>query len=64
MPSARTSAGSRSAAHAITCVGQPEQVAGERAGAEFQSQNAANVLRRHRFVSRCHVGCENVLNPL
>jgi simple sugar transport system substrate-binding protein len=29
---------------AITCVGQPEQVAGEKAGAVFQSQGATNVL--------------------
>src|SRR5581483_12299917 len=33
-----------SATNAITCVGQPEQVAGERAGAVFQSQSANNVL--------------------
>jgi simple sugar transport system substrate-binding protein len=32
------------ASHAITCVGQPEQVAGERAGTQFQSQGATNVL--------------------
>jgi simple sugar transport system substrate-binding protein len=29
---------------AITCVGQPENVAGEKAGAVFQSQGATNVL--------------------
>jgi simple sugar transport system substrate-binding protein len=32
------------ASNAITCVGQPEQVAGERAGAQFQGQGATNVL--------------------
>ena len=32
------------AANAITCVGQPEQVAGQRAGAVFQGQGATNVL--------------------
>ncbi|HUN35859.1 MAG TPA: substrate-binding domain-containing protein [Trebonia sp.] len=32
------------ATHAITCVGQPEQVAGERAGAQFQSEGTSNVL--------------------
>jgi simple sugar transport system substrate-binding protein len=32
------------ASNAITCVGQPEQVAGERAGAQFQDQGATNVL--------------------
>jgi simple sugar transport system substrate-binding protein len=29
---------------AITCVGQPENVAGEKAGADFQSQGVTNVL--------------------
>lgn len=32
------------ASKALTCVGQPEQVAGTRAGATFKSQNATNVL--------------------
>jgi simple sugar transport system substrate-binding protein len=32
------------ATHAITCVGQPEQVAGERAGGQFQGQGKSNVL--------------------
>jgi simple sugar transport system substrate-binding protein len=32
------------ATHAITCVGQPEEVAGERAGTVFASQGATNVL--------------------
>ncbi len=32
------------ASHAMTCVGQPEQVAGQAAGAKFKSQGATNVL--------------------
>jgi simple sugar transport system substrate-binding protein len=32
------------ATHAITCVGQPEQVAGGQAGSVFKSQGATNVL--------------------
>ena len=32
------------ASHAITCVGQPEQVAGNQAGATFKSQSLTNVL--------------------
>jgi simple sugar transport system substrate-binding protein len=32
------------ATHAITCVGQPEQVAGTQAGAVFKSQGVTNVL--------------------
>lgn len=32
------------ATHAITCVGQPEQVAGIKAGAYFKSQGLTNVL--------------------
>jgi simple sugar transport system substrate-binding protein len=32
------------ASHALTCVGQPEQLAGEAAGAEFKSLGATNIL--------------------
>lgn len=32
------------ATHAITCIGQPEQVAGNKAGAYFKSQGLTNVL--------------------
>jgi simple sugar transport system substrate-binding protein len=32
------------ATHAITCVGQPEQVAGNQAGAQLKSEGATNVL--------------------
>jgi simple sugar transport system substrate-binding protein len=32
------------ASNALTCVGQPEQVAGQRAGAEFKGQGDTNVL--------------------
>jgi simple sugar transport system substrate-binding protein len=32
------------ASHAMTCVGQPEQVAGQAAGAKFKSQGLTNVL--------------------
>lgn len=32
------------ASHAITCIGQPEQTAGQEAGSEFKSQGTDNVL--------------------
>ncbi len=32
------------ASHAMTCVGQPETLAGQQAGARFMSENASNIL--------------------